>query len=335
MIPVNVNAGAGMLVAQALGKGNALVENHTSSRFRAYALRLVTGSAALALLVVAGCGQLAEKERELTFRVVPGTASWYDGLPPGVEETDLTIDANGKPQRIHAWWWPAAAQHAPAVLYLHGSRWNLTGQTNRIQQLHAFGFSVLAIDYRGFGKSDGDLPSEETVYEDSRAAWDRLAELQPDASLRFIYGHSLGGAVAIDLAAHLSAGSARAGTSAPARGVIVESSFTTLPDIARVLSYPWLPIQLLMTQKFDSLHKIAELRMPVLIVHGAGDSFVPARFSEELYEAAPQPKKLLLVNGATHNNSMRVGSAEYLQAMGELFGFGLQALATEAKAATR
>ena len=295
--------------------------NRRLSRFRAYALRLLTGSAAVALLVIAGCGQLAEKERELTFRVVPGTASWFDGLPQGVEETDLAIEANGKPQRIHAWWWPAAVQHAPAILYLHGSRWNLTGQTNRIEQLHAFGFSVLAIDYRGFGKSDGDLPSEETVYEDARTAWDRLAQLQPDASLRFIYGHSLGGAVAVDLAAQLSAGGEGAGWKPPARGVIIESSFTTLPDIARALSYPWLPVQLLMTQKFDSVHKIAALHMPVLIVHGARDGFVPARFSEELYEAAPEPKKLLLVNGATHNNSMRVGSAEYLQAMHELFGF--------------
>src|SRR5881227_813157 len=112
--------------------------NRRLSRFRAYALRLITGSAAVALLVIAGCGQLAEKERELTFRVVPGTASWFGGLPAGVQETDLVVDAGGKPQRIHAWWWPAATQQAPAVLYLHGTRWNLTGQTSRIDQLHAF-----------------------------------------------------------------------------------------------------------------------------------------------------------------------------------------------------
>ena len=297
------------------------MRNRDLVRSRAFALRLFTGAAAAFLLVASGCGQLAEKERELTFRVVPGTASWFQGLPTGIEESDLTVESDGKRQHVHAWWWPAAAQHAPAVLYLHGSRWNLTGQTRRIEQLHEFGFSVLAIDYRGFGKSDGDLPSEQTVYEDSRAAWQRLVQLQPDASLRFIYGHSLGGAVAIDLAAYLSAASERA-ASAPARGVIVESSFTTLPDAARALSYPWLPLQLLMTQKFDSVHKIAELRMPVLIVHGADDHFVPARLSEELYEAAPQPKKLLLVSGATHNNSMSVGSAEYLQALRELFGLG-------------
>src|SRR6266700_377540 len=234
-----------MLVALPSVRETLVMANRISSRFRAHALRLVTGSALAALLVVAGCGQLAEKERELTFRVVPGTASWFDGLPPGVEETDLAIDANGKPQRIHAWWWPAAVQHAPAILYLHGSRWNLTGQTNRIEQLHAFGFSVLAIDYRGFGKSDGDLPSEETVYEDARVAWNRLVELQPEASERFIYGHSLGGAVAIDLAARLSKAAAQAGTVVPAHGLIVESSFTTLADIARAVTSPLLPVCLL------------------------------------------------------------------------------------------
>ena len=294
------------------------MRNTMPGRLRGRYTRWIAGSIAAVMLVVAGCSQLAEKERELTFRVVPGTASWFDGLPQGVEETDLAVEANGKPQRIHAWWWPAAMQHAPAVLYLHGTRWNLTGQTSRIDRLHAFGFSVLAIDYRGFGKSDGDLPSEQTVYEDARVAWDRLTELQPDASKRFIYGHSLGGAVAIDLAVRLSEAAAQGGTPVPAHGLIVESSFTTLADIARAVTSPLLPVFLL-SQKFDSLTKVHELRMPVLFVHGAGDSYVPSRFSQELYQAAPEPKKLLLVDGATHNNCMRVGSAEYLAAIHELF----------------
>ena len=84
-------------------------------------------------------------------------------------------------------------------------RWNLTGQAFRIEQLRAMGYSVLAIDYRGFGQSKGDLPSEASVYEDARAAWERFTAMQPDASKRLIYGHSLGGAVAIDLAADLAA----------------------------------------------------------------------------------------------------------------------------------
>ena len=288
--------------------------------------RWLAAAMVAAMLVGAGCAQLAEKERELTFRVVPGTASWFDGLPAGVEESDLAVEAEGRPQHIHAWWWPAAAtDHAPAVLYLHGSRWNLTGQTSRIEQLHAFGFSVLAIDYRGFGKSDGGLPSEETVYEDARVAWQHLAELQPDASKRFIYGHSLGGAVAIDLATWLSERAAKDGAPVAAHGLIVESSFTTLADIAQAVTSPWLPVKLLLSQKFDSLSKVRELRMPILIVHGAGDIYVPARFSEELYAAAPEPKKLLLVDGATHNNCLRVGSSAYLSAIDELFGIKLPA----------
>jgi len=286
---------------------------------RPYA-RWVAAALATAMLIGGGCAQLEEKERELTFRVVPGTASWFDGLPAGVHESDLSIDHDGRTQHIHAWWWPAASPEAPAVLYLHGSRWNLTGQAFRIEELHDFGFSVLAIDYRGFGKSDGRLPSEQTVYQDARVAWHRLAQLQPDPDRRYIYGHSLGGAVAIDLAAFLSERAAQAAEPVPAHGLIVESSFTTLADVAAALTPPWLPVRLLLSQKFDSLAKIREVRMPVLIVHGAGDNFVPSRFSRELYAAASEPKRLLLVDGATHNNCLRVGSSEYRSAMHELFG---------------
>lgn len=265
-----------------------------------------------------GCAQLAEKERELTFRVVQGDASWYAGLPDGVEELSIPL---AKPdQYIHAWWWPAdrADATAPAVLYFHGSRWNLTGQLTRIRQLHEFGFSVLAIDYRGFGKSAGGVPSEESVYEDARAAWQHFTGLVPDASRRFIYGHSLGGAVAVDLAAELDRADPPPGLE-PASGLIVESSFTTLVDMAKALSYSWLPLEWILSQKFDTLGKITQVKMPVLFVHGADDRFVPARFSQALYDATRAPKKLLLVEGGSHNNSMRVGSDEYREAMRALF----------------
>ncbi|RJF99861.1 alpha/beta fold hydrolase [Noviherbaspirillum saxi] len=277
------------------------------------------------VLAAAGCGQLVEKERELTFRVEPGTPSWYSGMPDGITEAKLPVQAKDKTQHLHTWWWPAADPDAPAVLYLHGARWNLTGQLFRIEQLHAFGFSVLAVDYRGFGKSDGDLPSEHTVYEDAHIAWKHLTTLQPDPSKRLIYGHSLGGAIAIDLAANLrQTGSSDAVGKAAlpaAHGLIVESSFTSLLDIARSLTYPWLPLQLLLSQKFDSVNKIARIDLPVLIVHGSKDRYVPSRFSEKLYEAAAGKKRLLLIEGGTHNNSMRIGAAEYRKAFKELFGW--------------
>lgn len=278
---------------------------------RGYSIAALSGL--VSLLTAAGCGQLSQKERELTFRIEPGTASWYSGLPEGVVESNLAVVNGSKTEYIHTWWWPAEKADAPALLYLHGARWNLTGHLFRIEQLHEFGFSVLAIDYRGFGKSDGELPSESTVYEDAQIAWQHLARLQPDPAKRFIYGHSLGGAVAVDLAARRQTVSAA--------GLIVESSFTSLADIARSLSYPWLPLQLLMSQKFDSVNKIARVDMPVLIVHGSEDQYVKPHFSEKLYKAARGKKHLLMVQGGTHNNSMRIGNAAYRRAFGELFGW--------------
>src|SRR5258706_1767537 len=118
----------GTLVALARGRGTRLMRNAMPGKLRARCTRCIAWSVAVAMLVVAGCTQLAEKERELTFRVVPGTASWFGGVPAGVQESDLLVDADGKPQRIHAWWWAAAKQDVPAGLYLHRNRWELTGQ---------------------------------------------------------------------------------------------------------------------------------------------------------------------------------------------------------------
>src|SRR6266508_612219 len=270
----------------------------------------------LLIALAAGCVQLEYKERELTFRPVREAAGWFDGTPAGVQEVYLPVGDAPDAPRVHAWWWPQRDPTAPAVFYLHGARWNLTGQLRRIEQLRRFGFAVFAIDYRGFGKSDGDMPSEQTAYEDARVGWRWLAAQQPDASRRFIYGHSLGGAVAIDLAAAL------ADRGPAARGLIVESSFTTLADIATALSYEWIPTRMLLSQKFDSIDKIRRVNMPVMIAHGASDRYVPSRFSQALYAAAPEPKKLLMIENGGHNNSMWIGDHEYQRALAELFGLG-------------
>jgi alpha-beta hydrolase superfamily lysophospholipase len=331
---------------------SSFAERHPITR------RLLVGATILGVLTACGTAALQHEEERLTFRVVKETPGWYVGLPDGVHEFDIPVSRDADAQRIHAWWWPAKNPNAPTVLYLHGTRWSLTGQVFRLAQLRAFGFSVLAIDYRGFGKSDGDLPSEKTVYEDAHAAWDWLVAQQPDPARRYIYGHSLGGAVAVDLAASLSkqdapsesaladaasteqasqplpqrvsttaaksrfatANQVGAPAGAVAGGLIVESSFTTLADMAREVTYPWLPVGLLMSQKFDSMSKMAKVAMPVLVVHGAADRFVPSRFSQQLYDAATSPKTLLLVEGGSHNNSMRTGADQYRKALGQLFG---------------
>ncbi len=284
---------------------------------RSVLLRALVG-ALVALGLVTGCTTLEEKERALTFRVEKNDAGWYSGQPAEVQDVYLPVSAAPDAQRIHAWWWPDADPNAPVVYYLHGVRWNLTGHLRRIEQLREFGYSVFAIDYRGFGKSDGDLPSEQMVYEDAMAGWKWLIERQPDPGRRLIYGHSLGGAVAIDLAAKLAAD----GTACrpQARGLIVEATFTSLPDVAAELSWSWLPTSLILTQRFDSISKIRTIDVPVLVVHGAGDRFIPAKFSQALYGAAPEPKRLLLVENGSHNNSMWTGNGDYRRALAELFG---------------
>jgi len=271
--------------------------------------------AVLMIGLPAGCSVLQHKERELVFRIEPGQASWFRGLPAGVQELDLRPRSFTANQSLHAWWWPAQRADAPAILYLHGVRWNLTGQLFRIEQLHAMGYSVLAVDYRGFGQSRGDLPSEATVYEDAQVAWERFAQLQPDRNKRLIFGHSLGGAVAVELAADLSRQAQKDGSPSAARGLILESTFTSLGDVAAVVADTALPVRWLLSQKFDSIDKIDQVGMPLLLVHGQDDRYVPPRFSQQLYEAAQQPKTLLLVPGASHNNSMSLAGPRYRQAI--------------------
>ncbi|MFL6532561.1 MAG: alpha/beta hydrolase [Pseudomonas sp.] len=279
-----------------------------------------------------GCAALQHKERELVFRIEPGTASWFNGLPSGLQEFDLKPKHFKAGENIHGWWWPAERKNAPAILYLHGVRWNLTGQLFRIQQLRALGYSVLAIDYRGFGKSQGDLPSEASVYEDARIAWERLQVLQPDPALRLIYGHSLGGAVAVNLAAELGQEAATNGSAVPARGLVIESTFTSLGDVATAMADTSLPVRWLLSQKFDSIDKIGEINMPLLIVHGAADNYVSPRFSEQLFKAAREPKRLLMVPGATHNNSMSLAGRTYRQALDTLMNTRPSPVAGNAKA---
>ena len=266
------------------------------------------------------CGVLKYTERELLFRIEPGNAGWYRGLPQDVQEFDIKPASFKAGQSLHAWWWPAARRDAPSILYLHGVRWNLTGHAFRIEQLRAMGYSVLAIDYRGFGQSKGDLPSEASVYEDARAAWERFTQMQPDANKRLIYGHSLGGAVAIDLAADLAAQAKKDHGVIPVRGLVIESTFTSLGDaVAQVadsnLPVKWLPVRWLLSQKFDSIDKIVDINMPLLVVHGLADPFMPSRFSQQLFNAANEPKHLLLVPGGTHNNSISRGGPQYRQAL--------------------
>ncbi len=174
--------------------------------------------------------------------------------------------------------------------------------------MHELGFSVLAIDYRGFGKSTPGLPSEEMAYEDARAAWDWLAAKYPDRQ-RYIFGHSLGGAIAIDLASHVP----------DERGTIVEGTFTSIPDVASTMKWGWLPIGPLISQRFEAVRKVAKVGSPLLIVHGDQDRLIQSELGRKLYEAAQGRKRFLLVEGGSHHSTMSVGLARYRETLADFF----------------
>jgi uncharacterized protein len=274
--------------------------------------RLLLAVVAAATLLSVGCSTLDERQREWIFQ--PGDRAWGGSADhaDGMQDVWIAFDSKvtGRPSRLHGLWLPAAegAQDKPVLLYLHGARWNVSGSAPRIRRMQELGFSVLAIDYRGFGKSTRELPSEQTAYEDARAAWDWLAREHPRHA-RYVFGHSLGGAVAIDLAAHVE----------DEQGVIVEGTFTSIPDVASSMKWGWLPIGPLITQRFESIRKVTRLHSPLLVVHGANDSLIDASLGRRLYEAAGGRKRFLLVEGGSHHSTMAVGQAQYREALAQFF----------------
>ena len=266
-------------------------------------------SLALAVAVSVGCATLDAKQREWIFQ--PSDRSW-GGAPSteGMQDVwiEFTSDASGKAERLHGLWLPHTKASAPVMLYLHGARWNVAGSSGRILRMQELGFSVLAIDYRGFGRSSAGLPSEATAAEDARAAWNWLAEQHPDKP-RYIFGHSLGGAIAIDLARQVP----------DEKGTIVEGTFTSIPDVVSTFKWGWLPVSPLITQRFESIRKVADIGSPLLVVHGSDDSLIRPALGRQLYEAAREPKQFVLVEGGSHHNTNSVGQRQYREAVASLF----------------
>jgi alpha-beta hydrolase superfamily lysophospholipase len=265
-------------------------------------MRRAIAAALVATCAVVGCTQLDAWQREAIFSPAHGDQRWFSEPPEGTEVFDLPV-APG--QHVRTWYWQSPTPGAPTVLYLHGARWNLNGSAFRMTSWTRMGYSVLAIDYRGFGDSTRLLPSEETAGEDAAAAMQELARRQPDPARRFVYGHSLGGAVAIDLASRKDA--------PRFAGLIVESSFTSIAAMLGTLEWGWVPgASLLVTQPFDSVDKLAELTTPVLFLHGTNDRVVPHTMSDQLFAAAqrvaPNLKRLVKIDGASHSGAVRSGA---------------------------
>ena len=270
---------------------------------------------ALALATLAGCATLEREQRQWIFR--PAKETWWAGTEAAAGMTPVWISFESRESRapalLHGLWLPSDDPAAPVLLYLHGARWDVTGSAARVRRMGGLGFSVLAIDYRGFGQStdqsDDALPSEARAYEDARAAWDWLASRYPQQR-RYIFGHSLGSAIAVNLATQVN----------DASGLIVEGSFTSIPAVFQSMPWGWLPVTGLISQRFDAASRIDKVTVPVLVVHGSDARLISPELGRALYERARPPKRFVLVEGGSHHNTNALGQSQYGNALRELFG---------------
>ena len=195
----------------------------SSWRWRATALSL------LALAFFGGCASIEVQQRKWIFMPSSSAAGgWYAGSTEGMDDVWIALNSaeTGQPAKLHALWLAGPTPNAPVMLYLHGARRTVEGSAFRIRHMQELGFAVLAIDYRGFGRSSDELPSEASVNEDARAGWAWLAQQYPGRD-RYIFGHSLGGAIAVRLASEVR----------DAKGLIVEGTFTSIPAVFQTMKW--------------------------------------------------------------------------------------------------
>jgi fermentation-respiration switch protein FrsA (DUF1100 family) len=267
-----------------------------AQRLKRLAMTLAIGVVAVLLLTAAAV-------RYFENSLIYFPPRYPQGFPPAdlsplhVEDVWLTTQDN---VRLNAWYLPSPGSER-ALLWFHGNAENIGHGLGQAIFYSRLGVNVLAVDYRGYGRSEGS-PNETGVYRDADAAYDYLVQVRHIQTKNIVvFGHSLGGAVAIDLASRRACG-----------GLIVQSSFTSIRDMARRT----LPIPLLEyipKSRFDSLAKIQQVQAPILIVHGTSDETVPFSMGQRLFTAAPEPKFFFPIEGAGHNDLIEIGGDQLLQ----------------------
>ncbi|MDP2678790.1 MAG: alpha/beta fold hydrolase [Rhodoferax sp.] len=258
------------------------------------------------MLALSGCAWLDGQQRQIIYRPTLGVPTDFSGLPAG--DTRYFVNVAGSDhdtsQHLAIWWLPHATADAPTLLYLHGTFRNLFGNQRKIEALRSAGFSVLAIDYRGWGESSPLTPSEQSILADAQVAWRELTMHQPNPKKRVIYGHSMGSAVALDLASRLQ-------NPADYGGLVLESAFTSFTDVAHASGWLASLLNLFNPERFDSMGKIGRVQAPLLMLHGSQDDTIPIQLGERLFAAANAPKQWVRVEGAAHSDLDQVDPALY------------------------
>jgi len=226
----------------------------------------------------------------------------------GVSPTDISLayenvyfttkDGN----KLNGWFIPSEGSRR-TVIFCHGNAGNISHRLEKIAILHDLGLNMFIFDYRGYGKSKG-TPTEQGLYNDAQAAYEYVRQNRgiPDNDI-IVYGESIGGAVAIDLAKDVDF-----------RALITEDAFTSIKDMAKI-AYPFLP-HFIFSSRFDSLQKIKDIKTQKLIIHSIDDEIVPYRLGEKLFEQAAPPKKMLKLRGG-HNTAFLDSKTKYIEGLRE------------------
>lgn len=257
-----------------------------AKQFRQIAVPLIVGATAIAAIDVA---RRVFRHAQL-FAPSPEPAKSWDpadyGIPREAVEEHLFETSDG--EMLYSWYCRSPRPVASAV-YCHGNKGNLTSTAQIIPRLLDSGINVLVFDYRGFGRSEG-TPSINGVVSDGVAAARFHERVRPKALPSILYGYSLGGAVAAQVIKRH-----------PFDALILQSTFTTLPQITRSL-FPHLPLHFLVGKRFDTVSVMRHLTIPLLVIHGAADEVIPASMAHDLYDACNSPKQIEILEGGLHKD---------------------------------
>jgi fermentation-respiration switch protein FrsA (DUF1100 family) len=207
--------------------------------------------------------------------------------------------------KISAWHVPSNPSKG-ILLFFHGNAGNISHRLDSLKIFNQLGLDVLIIDYRGYGESMGN-PTEQGTYLDAEGAWDYIKKHYPGKDV-YIFGRSIGGAVASWLATKVSP-----------KGLIVESAFTSVPDLASQF-YPFFPVRLLSRYNYNTLEYIKKVHVPVLVVHSPMDDIIPFSHGEKIFEAANEPKSFLRITGG-HNDGFLMSGKDYVQGLKKFIDF--------------
>ena len=234
--------------------------------------------------------------RMLYLAEVPGRTLTMTPTDVGMDYQDVSI-ATTDGVTLHGWF--IAGRSSRVLLFFHGNAGNISHRLDSIAQFRELGLSVLIIDYRGYGQSTGRT-TEKGIYRDADAAWRYLIDDRGIvANDIVIFGRSLGASVASWLASKYQPSS-----------LIVESSFTSIPDIAQDI-YPWLPVRWLSRLSHATSDYVRDVRCPILIIHSRDDEIIPFRHGEAIFAAANEPRTLLTIRG-THNDAFLLDERAYV-----------------------